>query len=276
MGQEDCHIVAFGNEKGGTGKSTLAMHVVIALMDAGRRVVVVDLDTRQRSLSRYIENRQRFSAEQELGLSVPKCVVADTSNQSSVEQRDFEDTRHLQALVDQLRIGHDVVVIDCPGNHTRLSEVAHSLADTLVTPINDSFVDLDLIGKIHPETFQAEEFSHYTKMVWESRKNRSIAGRQPMDWVVARNRMSIQQAKNKQRVHYALKQLEKRCNFRYVSGLSERVIYRELFPIGLTLLDYPKVPALGRMSMSHVAARQEVRQLMDDLKLLQVREKEVV
>lgn len=274
MGRTGCQVVVFGNEKGGTGKSTLAMHVVISLMEAGSEVVVVDLDTRQRSLSRYIENRQRFINEQTISLPLPKCVVADTSTQRVIEQRDIEDARHLQALVDQLRFAHDYIVIDCPGNHTRLSEVAHTLADTLVTPVNDSFVDLDLIGKIHPETFQVEAFNHYTTMVWEGRKLRAAAKRGPTDWVVTRNRMSIQQAKNKQRVHYALKQLEQRCRFRYVSGLSERVIYRELFPIGLTLLDYPKVPALGRMSMSHVAARQEIRQLMDGLKLFEMSEEE--
>lgn len=276
MSTEGCRVVVFGNEKGGTGKSTLAMHVTVALMDAGNKVVVVDLDTRQSSLTRYIENRERFARDQEVELSIPKRISIEPSSQNFIDKRDLEDTRNLQALVDNLRMTYDYVVIDCPGNHTRLSEAAHILADTLVTPVNDSFVDLDLIGKIHPETFQIEAFSHYTETVWNSRKVRAAARRQPTDWVVTRNRMSIQHAKNKQRVHFALSQLQKRCSFRYVNGLSERVIFRELFPIGLTLLDYPRVPELGRMSMSHIAARQELRQLMDDLSLYELESEAVV
>ncbi|MGV6859658.1 MAG: division plane positioning ATPase MipZ [bacterium] len=261
-------VLVFGNEKGGTGKSTLAMHVVVSLMDAGLSVVVIDLDSRQRSLSRYIENRHGFSRMHELDLPTPKGFVMESSSQKNTDRRDVEDEKNLTALVVQLSKAADVVVIDCPGNHTRLAEVAHTLADTLLTPLNDSFVDLDLLGRVNQESFKVERFSHYSETVWESRKRRSAKGLPPTDWVVTRNRMSVSHARNKARMHMALKELQGRFAFRYVGGLSERVIYRELFPQGLTLLDFPRVPQMGSMALSHVAARQELRQLVNDLRLL--------
>ena len=268
MNTDHGRIVVFGNEKGGTGKSTLAMHVVVSLLQADRTVAIVDLDVRQRSLTRYIENRQRFQQDRDIELQTPHVHEIEPSSRSDLNQRNMEDASKLQALVDQLRIHHDFTVIDCPGNYTPLSVNAHVMADTLVTPVNDSFIDLDVIGQIHPETFELERYSQYAETVWTARKQRAVARKTPTDWVVARNRISIQQAKNRRRVHYALTQLQKRCGFRYVAGLSERVIYRELFPVGLTLMDYKNVPALGKLSMSQVAARQEIRQLVDDLLLL--------
>lgn len=261
------HIIVLGNEKGGTGKSTLGMHIVVSLLGRDASVAVIDLDLRQRSLSRYIENRARFAREHDVDMSLPRVFRVERSASNELDRQTIEDALALQALIDQARAFHDFVVIDCPGSHTALSVNAHVMADTLVTPVNDSFVDLDVIGTIHPETFELERYSPYAEMVWEARKERSLAKRAPTNWVVARNRMSVQQAKNKKRVHYALTKLQDRCGFRYASGLTERVIFRELFPVGLTLLDYKSVPALGKLSMSHVTARQEMRMLMQDLGL---------
>ncbi len=262
-------VLVFGNEKGGTGKSTLAMHVIVSLMDAGKSVVVIDLDARQRSLSRYIENRRAFARKKELDLPTPKGFVLESSPQNQLDLRDAEDEKNLTALVEQLSSAADFVLIDCPGNHTRLAEVAHMLADTLVTPLNDSFVDLDLLGRVNPDTFKVERVSHYSETVWEARKKRSLRGLPATDWVVTRNRMSVSHANNKERMHLALVELQRRFAFRYVPGLAERVIYRELFPQGLTLLDFPRVAEMGKMSLSHVAARHELRQLVEGLRLLE-------
>jgi len=158
----------------------------------------------------------------------------------------------------------DFIVIDCPGNDTYLSRLAHALADTLVTPLNDSFVDLDLLGEVSPINFQVKKLSFYTEMVWDSRKFRSASGKPPMDWVVVRTRLASLDSRNNKRVHDALDALQKRIMFRYVPGLYERVIYKELFPSGLTILDLEKVN-----SLSHVAARQEVRSLVDSLNLFE-------
>src|SRR5690606_15270310 len=121
---------------------------------------------------------------------------------------------------------------------SHLSRLAHSYADTLLTPLNDSFVDLDVLARVDPDTYRIVRPSHYSELVWESRKLKALRNRGNIDWVVMRNRMSSLDAHNKRRVHDALMELEKRIGFRSLPGLGERVIYRELFLQGLTLYDF--------------------------------------
>ena len=177
-----------------------------------------------------------------------------------------QDEANFSALIDVLRGKYDYILVDCPGSDTFLSRFAHISADTLVTPLNDSFVDVDLLAKVNPDSFQVEKLSLYSEMVWEARKRRALKDRGTIDWIVMRNRTSAINAKNKRRVHDVLTHLQKRVAFRYVGGLGERVIYRELFPKGLTLVDF-RDNGHQKMTMSHVAARQEIRRLMDDLHL---------
>ena len=153
-------------------------------------------------------------------------------------------------------------------------------ADTLVTPLNDSFVDFDLIGQVDAETFRVRRLSFYAELIWEARKSRALAQlrqeranpdsaatpgtRREMDWVVVRNRTQHIEARNQRRIDQALNELARRVGFRISSGLSERVIYRELFPSGLTLLDKGH---LGELGTSHLVARQEMRTLVAGLNL---------
>jgi chromosome partitioning protein len=124
------------------------------------------------------------------------------------------------------------------------------------------------LGDIDPNCADIVRPSIYSEMVWDSRKKKALAVRTPIDWVVLRNRTSASkiEAKNKQRVGDALKTLSNRIGFRLAPGLSERVIYRELFPQGLTLLDLDADDE-GEMRMTHLAARQELRDLFITLKL---------
>jgi chromosome partitioning protein len=158
----------------------------------------------------------------------------------------------------------DVVVIDTPGRDSVLARAALASADTLVTPMNDSFVDFDLIGQVDSDSFKVKRPSFYAELVWDARKARAKADGGTVDWVVLRNRLSTLEARNMRRVGGALDELSKRIGFRLVPGLSERVIFRELFPKGLTLLD---TNALEEVSMSHVAARNELRELIAGLSL---------
>lgn len=249
----------FGNEKGGTGKSTTAMHVVAKLLEQSRRVAVIDLDPRQKTLTRYIDNRRVYSERHQLGLTVPVLPGAGTPPSSADE---------LDALIATLSADCDFVVIDCPGRNAEVAWAAHARADTLVTPVNDSFVDVDSLGHVDPDTFEVRKLSIYSEAVWESRKQRALSGRRGLDWIVIRNRVSPGRSRNKRRVDQALRQLEAKVAFRYVEGLSERTIFRELFPRGLTLLDFNAGPRQQTFSMSHVTARQELRNLFDQLKLL--------
>jgi chromosome partitioning protein len=261
------HIIVLGNEKGGTGKSTTAMHVAVSIQKQGFRVGALDLDTRQRSLTRYLENREAYTVGRGVGWTIPEHLVATPSVLPDVRDREREDAELLDSLVGRLEQNNDFVVIDCPGGRTHFSQLAHAMANTLLTPLNDSFVDLDLLAQVNPDTYAVEKLSFYAESVWDGRKQRAASGLSSIDWVVIRNRISTIHSKNRQRMDAALQSLQKRIAFRYVSGLSDRVIYRELFLKGLTLLDLKEIDDGPKLTMSHVAARYEVRKLLGDLNL---------
>lgn len=261
------HIIVFGNEKGGTGKSTAAMHVVVSLMKTGATVAVVDLDSRQKSLHRYIENRGNYREQHDEELLIPESHVVPPSLLDTISERDEDEKQRLGSLLKDLSIRCNFIVVDCPGNDTNLSRLAHTITDTLVTPMNDSFVDLDLLGEVDGSDYSVKKLSHYSQTVWESRKQRTLYGKKALDWVVMRNRIATLNTKNMHRVHAAIEELQKKVAFRYVPGLSERVVYRELFPKGLTLVDISALKAEEKTNMSHIAARFEIKQLVESLNL---------
>ena len=164
-----------------------------------------------------------------------------------------------EAAVARMADGADFLVIDTPGRDDPHAREAIVRADTLITPINDSFVDLDLIGEVDAETYRVRRPSFYAELVWNSRTQRAKTHGASVDWVVLRNRMQHIEARNMRRVGEALGELSRRVGFRVIPGLGERVIYRELFPKGLTLLD---LPYLGEVGIAHIAARQELREMI--------------
>lgn len=261
------HTIVLGNEKGGSGKSTTAMHIVVSLLHAGYKVGAIDLDGRQRTLSRYLENRQAYIDRMEVSLPVPDWVSIKRSEAQDRAEAEADEANRFQEWHDRFSDRHDFIVIDCPGSHTFLAQLGHSYADTLITPMNDSFIDLDLLAIVNPRDVDQSRLSHYSEMVFEQRKRRLLRTGATMDWIVIRNRLSNLDAKNKRRVGRVLEKLAKRIGFRLVPGFGERVIYREMFLSGLTLSDLAEPEAGISMTMSHVAARAEVRTLMRGLKL---------
>jgi chromosome partitioning protein len=263
------HVIVIGNQKGGAGKSTVAMHLIVALMRMGKRTGALDLDVRQRSLTRYIENRAHWIASRGAKLPAPQTLEIQESRNRLLDAAEAEDEAGFRAALRRLAETCDYIVIDSPGGDSYLARLAHACADTLITPLNDSFVDFDLLGDVDPSAADVVRPSVYSEMVWESRKRKAQIAKSPIDWIVMRNRTSASriEAKNKQRVGEALKTLSSRIGFRMAPGLSERVIFRELFPQGLTLLDLDAGGAEGEMRMSHLAARQELRDLFITLKL---------
>jgi chromosome partitioning protein len=261
------HIVAFGNEKGGTGKTTTAMHIVVCLLKLGRRVAAIDLDSRQKSFARYIENRTAFAARTGQNLPMPSIRVVDRSKAAHRDEILADETQRLEQAINDARAEADFVVIDMPGSDTGLSRIGHAMADTLVTPMNDSFLDFDLLAKFDPDSLEIKGPSLYSEFVWECRKRRVLKRAPAIDWVVVRNRVSALEARNKKRVAGALEMLSSRIGFRVSPGLSERVIFRELFPLGLTLFDLPLSGVPVTLTMSHVSARQEIRELLSTLRL---------
>ncbi len=260
------HIIVVGNEKGGAGKSTVSMHVATALARLGKKISVLDLDLRQRSMARYIDNRKEFMAKAELDLPTPICHELPEIDQSTLKPGENVYDHRLSAAVAELESDSDFILIDCPGSHTRLSQVAHSLADTLLTPLNDSFIDFDLLARIDSKAEKILGPSVYSEMVWNARQLRAQAGLKPVDWVVMRNRVGTQRMVNKEKMERAVKMLSTRIGFRTVPGFSERVIFRELFPRGLTLLDLKEI-GVRQMNISNVAARQELRDMMKGINL---------
>ena len=251
------HIIVVGNEKGGSGKSTTSMHVATALARMGYRVGALDLDVRQRSFGRYLENRAAYLARSGIELPMPLLGQLEAETGDGVDP--------LSRAVAELEPECDFILLDCPGSHTRLSQMAHTLADTLITPMNDSFVDFDLLARMSPEG-RVLGPSIYAEMVWAARQLRGEAGAGPIDWLVLRNRLGTQAMHNKRKVGGALTTLSKRIGFRVAPGFSERVIFRELFPRGLTLLDLKDI-GTDQLSMSNIAARQELRDLIAELSL---------
>lgn len=245
------HIIVLGNEKGGTGKSTTAVHIAMALQSAGLGVGVVDADHRQRTSARYLENRRSWARAHAPGLGVPDTLVVTDAAIAELDEflgRDF-----------------DAVVIDTPGRDSEVARAAIERADTLITPINDSFVDFDLLGQVDADNdYKVTRPSFYAELVWKARQRRARSDGGSVDWVVLRNRLSTLEARNRRRVGAALRELSKRIGFRVAPGLCERVIYRELFPQGLTLLD---IDLIEKTTVSHVAARSELRALVAALKL---------
>ena len=260
------HIIVVGNEKGGAGKSTVSMHVATALSRMGHKVGCLDLDLRQKTMGRYITNRQKYMAEN--GLDLPTLSYHDLPEVDHATLGPDENVydHRLSMAVAGLEPESDFILIDCPGSHTRLSQVAHSLADTLITPLNDSFVDFDLLAHVDTDGEDITGPSVYSEMVWNARQLRAQAGLSPIDWIVVRNRMGAQAMVNKEKMERVINKLAKRIGFRTAPGFNERVIFRELFPRGLTLLDLRDLGVKG-LNISNVAARQELRELIRALNL---------
>ncbi|WP_312218680.1 division plane positioning ATPase MipZ [Brevundimonas sp.] len=261
-------VIVIGNEKGGAGKSTLAIHIVTGLLHAGRKVAIIDLDLRQRSLERFFANRVAWTKAN--GHDLPLPFVPDMGDGKALHKADeTEQLARFEAAYAEARGVADVIVIDTPGGDTALSRAAHGRADQIVTPMNDSFVDFDLLGEVDPVTLDLIRPSIYSESVWEARKHRAVTeGRQvTIDWIVVTNRLAVAEARNRRRLASRMAKLAKRVGFRVGPGLRDRVIYRELFPFGLTVADLSNDIRPVSVSLAHVAARQEMRNLMQALGL---------
>jgi chromosome partitioning protein len=267
-GPISAHVIVLGNEKGGSGKSTTAMHLAVALMKAGQRVATIDLDSRQSTLTHYIDRRRLWGRKIDRPLEIPLHFCIARAEGVRVDDNETAEFGRFADAITEIEHRHDFLVIDTPGADTFLSRLAHSMADTLVTPLNDSFLDFDVLAAVDPQTFELTGSSHYAELVREARRQRRIVDGKMTDWVVVRNRLSTLGSRNRKLVGEGLNELSGRLGFRFVEGFAERVIYREFFPRGLTAVDEIGEQALGmRPSLSHVTARLEVQGLLSNLRL---------
>jgi chromosome partitioning protein len=262
------HVIVLGNEKGGSGKSTTAMHIAVSLLKAGQRVATIDLDSRQKTFTHYVENRRNCAQRRGIVLEVPDHYSIARGEGVRVDENEAAEFGGFAAAINEVEHSHDFVVIDSPGNDTYLMRLAHSMADTLVTPLNDSFLDFDVLGSVDATTFEVTGVGHYAQMVRYARRQRRIVDGGLTDWIVVRNRLALLGSRNKKLVGECLDRLGLRLGFRATEGFSERVVFREFFPHGLTALDDLDEALLGaKPNLSHLTARQEVRRLIDELKL---------
>jgi len=270
MTSDYAHIIVFGNEKGGSGKSTAAIHVAIGLLRLGYKVGTLDLDARQGTLTGMMKYRWNYIKEHNINLPDPLHMMIDKSNADDLEAQQQEEKDFMQMAMGELSASCDFVVVDTPGTHSHLSCIAHEQADTLVTPVNDSMVDLSVLADIDVKTLDIKAPSVYTKMVQQAKvkKYERIAesgeDRQAdMHWIVMRNRRSHLAMKHKEDIDAALCNMADFLDFTYLQGFGERVIFRELYLKGLTLLDLKQAPEKkGGLTMSEISARQEVRNLI--------------
>jgi chromosome partitioning protein len=260
-------VIVIGNEKGGAGKSTIAIHLVAALLYGGSKVSVIDLDLRQQSFGHFFANRRAWakSAGVELPQPTEHPLADDPVKLAAADPA--EGVARFEAALSEAMLASDFVVIDTPGGDTALSRAAHGQADMIVTPMNDSFVDFDLLGVVDPVTLDLKRPSIYSETVWESRKIKAAKRGTTIDWIVLRNRLATTEARNRKRVEDRMTALARRVGFRMGPGLRDRVIYRELFPFGLTAADLSPTVRPVPVALSHVAARQELRAIIQCLGL---------
>jgi chromosome partitioning protein len=258
-------VVVIGNEKGGSGKTTVTMHMAIGLLRRGVAVGTVDLDSHQQSLSRYLDNRMMWSEDNGVPLVLPEHRLIAPSLQDSRSAAQQEDLERLRDGLAALGRQCEIVLLDCPAGDGSLSRAAHSLADVLVTPINDSFIDLDPLLQFRPGSFQVLALGAYFRMLWEIRNERRRFGQSAFDWVVLRNRLSGLADQNKRNLAHVLERVAPIMRFLLTEGLGERIIFRQLFQQGLTLFDIDEPKTAILPTHSHEAARKELSVLLDIL-----------
>ena len=263
-------VIVLGNEKGGTGKSTLSMHVLVHLLRLGFKVGSIDADARQGTFTRYLDNRRKYNEQKGTALPISEHFAVNRSEHTNRQEAELEERQRVESTISQLS-DYDFIVIDTPGNDTHISRLFHGLAHVIITPLNDSFIDLDVLMKVQDLENNKITPSHYAEMVWEQKKQKLMKNREVIDWIVIRNRLSNLASRNKEEMHQVLEILSKRIGFRVGEGFAERVIFRELFLSGMTLLDLEDVGQ--RLQLSHVAARQELRNLLTMLNLPKLQER---
>jgi chromosome partitioning protein len=260
---KSARLIVVGNEKGGSGKSTVAMHVAIALMKSNNRVGTIDLDSRQKTFTHYIENRFAWADQINCSLEIPNHIYFVENTDHPTADDEVADGDALADQIKELARGNDFIVVDTPGRNSYLGRLAHAMADILITPLNDSFIDLDVLGTVDRQTLAVTGTSHYSQMVQEARLRRRTRDNISADWIVLRNRLSMLGSRNSKLVGQGLSELSRKLDFRHVDGLAERVIFREFYSRGLTALDSLDEKLLGtRPTVSHVTARMEIESLL--------------
>ena len=268
MARQGVHVIVVGNEKGGSGKSTMSFHLAIYLLYQGFKVASIDVDSRQQTMTWYVRNRRDWARKH--GLTIPHTTHfhLPLSRGDSLRENQRTEFGLFQQAVGEVEDSADFLIIDTPGFDTNLTRLAHSLADTLVTPVNDSLIDINVLAQVDPVTGEPREMSPYARLVQRARTERLAIDGRTIDWVLVRNRISMLSSRNMRQVQTMLERIAMRLGCRVADGIAERVIFRSLFPTGMTVFDPLDQDLLGGLpSMSHMSAREEYKSLVGVLNL---------
>ncbi|HEY8596051.1 MAG TPA: division plane positioning ATPase MipZ [Devosiaceae bacterium] len=268
MTRPSAHVIVIGNEKGGSGKSTTAIHLAIYLIYNGFRVASIDVDARQQTFTNYVRNRLKWAEAHDLDIPHTTHYHLPLTRGDSIRENQRLEFDLFRQAVSEVESSVDFLVVDTPGFDTHLTRLSHSMADTLVSPLNDSLIDLDVMAHVDPVSGEPRELGHYARLVQRARKERLAIDGKTIDWVLVRNRISMLSSRNMRLVQSGMEQIAMRLGCRVADGIAERVIFRSLFPIGMTVFDPIDDDMLGGLtSASHLSAREEYRQLVDVLNL---------
>jgi chromosome partitioning protein len=180
-----------------------------------------------------------------------------------LDENEAEDLAAFRAAISGLDKACQFLVVDTPSTDNYLMRLAHLMADTLLTPLQDSFLDLGTLALTDPVTHEVTRTGNYAAMVCEARKKRRQLDATVFDWVVIRNRCSEGRL-----IKRSVNELGKRVGFRDFEGSAERGVYRQFFPVGLTAFDATDEGILGAPpDAAHLAAHQEMAELMAQLRL---------
>lgn len=260
MSTSKAHTIVISNEKGGTGKSTISLHLAVKLLQEGFKVATIDLDGRQGTLSQYLNNRKFFCLQNAINLPSPEHFkFAPSEDYNHIA----EHAACVEMQINSLLPLYDAIIIDTPGNKNYLFELGHKFADTLITPIGDSLIDLNSISEIDFTTGKVGKPGCYANYIWDVKKKLAAQGKNYLNWIVVGNKITSTRSNNKNIVFDYLQQLSKLYGFRFCEGFKDRVIYKELFLEGLTVLDMQHEQLKRRMRISHIAAKQEIKQLAE-------------
>jgi chromosome partitioning protein len=269
------HVIVVGNEKGGAGKSTLSIHIAVALMKSGYKVACIDLDTRQQTMTRFFENRASWSGHAGRRIELPRHCAMGRGESSDVKANEAQEFSAFARAIGEVEHDFEFVVIDTPASDSYLMRLAHSLADTLVSPLNDSYIDMDVFSRVHHDRKRRGGVAHYADLVMQARRKRRIVDSGVIDWVMVRNRMATLTSNNARQISVSIGRLSQELGFRVADGLHDRVIFRELFPIGLTALDPIEAGVNhGALTSSQISARREIEALVAALALPGIAQRE--
>ena len=251
--------------RGGAGKTTIAVHLTMSLLYLGFKVITIDTDVRQASLTQYLGNRKKTTNLDKLKVPHPTHYRVAASQKQIINEIKNDECDQITDILSKEDKLTDFIIIDTPGSYNHLSVLAHSFADIVITPINDSFFDVHVLAEVESKNFDIVKPGIYTQMMWEQKINKAKREGKSINWIIMRNRLHSLDSNNKKNIEKVIAKLSQRVGCKIASGFGERVIFRELFLKGLTLLDLKNKAIAANLTISHLAARHELLNLLKSI-----------